>query len=440
MARTRNAAGATASAVALTIFGIGFVVCLVLSILFYVQKQGVMQARDHAQRDLKAYVTPQEGNQPWATELVNQASEREDVQSVVGLLRQKNAELRQLIASSNNDSLESVRGQVEAMRKQIAANSALEMSDNGQALLAITDTLLREVEARSERVTQLENNLADAQKKAGEIQKQMNDVRQAFDKHAQDLDNRVQQASDDVSTYKKKIDQIQQEMSQRLKDVRQGKEDQIAQLQQDKQKLQGQIDKLETELASIREKQKNLNVPNVVRADGHIATVMEGGDKVYIDLGREDHLVKAMSFEVFDPDTLVKPEDYEDVRGKATIEVIEVGQNTSLARIVRRGYSYRGSGVSEGDQIVNVAFQPDATYTFYVHGKFDIEDTGTPTAADRERLQSIIKRWGGRVSDKLDYDVDYVVVGKEPELPDQLPSDVIDPVLIRQHAEQTERV
>ena len=55
---------------------------------------------------------------------------------------------------------------------------------------------------------------------------------------------------------------------------------------------------------------------------------------------------------------------------------------------------------------------------------------------ERKLVDSKIRSWGGVITDDLSYNVDYLVLGIEPPLPDALSANEIDPVLIARNVEQ----
>ncbi|MEM6756327.1 MAG: hypothetical protein AAF586_04100, partial [Planctomycetota bacterium] len=57
---------------------------------------------------------------------------------------------------------------------------------------------------------------------------------------------------------------------------------------------------------------------------------------------------------------------------------------------------------------------------------------GQSSAADRRQIESMIERWGGETVEAFSPDVDFLVLGAEPELPDPLPPGTTDPVLIQE--------
>jgi hypothetical protein len=76
-----------------------------------------------------------------------------------------------------------------------------------------------------------------------------------------------------------------------------------------------------------------------------------------------------------------------------------------------------------------VVYSPYSTFNFHVHGRFDVDKTGQATEDDRQRIERMITRWGGRLMEELTYEVDFLVLGQSPPPPMVLP-DTIDPVEI----------
>ena len=67
--------------------------------------------------------------------------------------------------------------------------------------------------------------------------------------------------------------------------------------------------------------------------------------------------------------------------------------------------------------MANLAFDPTRTYTFAVEGDFDLYGTGKPTADGAAQAKAIIIRFGGKITDQIDLDTDFVVLGAKPAAP-----------------------
>ena len=101
--------------------------------------------------------------------------------------------------------------------------------------------------------------------------------------------------------------------------------------------------------------------------------------------------------------------------GKASIEIIRVGDNSSECRIVR---TEPGAVLQEGDPIENLVYDPHQKYQFDVFGNFDLANTGRPNPADTEVIKRLVAQWGGKLTDKVTPNTDFLVLGAEPVLPE----------------------
>jgi hypothetical protein len=106
--------------------------------------------------------------------------------------------------------------------------------------------------------------------------------------------------------------------------------------------------------------------------------------------------------------------------------VVQVGQNSSECRIV---HLTPGATVAEGDLIANLVYDRNTTYNFVVFGAFDIEQTSAATTEQGEVIKSLVTRWGGHVQPKVNANTDFVVIGKEPEVPALTKEQLDDPLL-----------
>ena len=99
-------------------------------------------------------------------------------------------------------------------------------------------------------------------------------------------------------------------------------------------------------------------------ADGNIIRVVNG-QTVYINLGTGDHLPAGTTFEVYDkidgiPGLGSEPLGPNNMpKGKGSIEVVRVGQNSSECRIV---HMQTGQTLSEGDILGNLVYNKDTQF------------------------------------------------------------------------------
>ena len=155
-------------------------------------------------------------------------------------------------------------------------------------------------------------------------------------------------------------------------------------------------------------------------ADGELIRV-PGNNVCYINLGYGTGVTNGLTFEVYSKLTGVPglpPNVNGDEQlpiGKASIEIIHVGQNSSECRIVK---TQPGQVLTEGDIIENLIYDAHQKYKFDVYGNFDLANTGRPTPADAEVIKRLVTQWGGSLIDKVSPDTDFLVLGSEPVVPD----------------------
>ncbi len=172
----------------------------------------------------------------------------------------------------------------------------------------------------------------------------------------------------------------------------------------------GQAQSLAEELQKkIQEIKPDSFDPNAIltSADGRILRAIPGSDVVYVNLGLTDKVKPGMGFEVYSQAVLAPS----GLRGKASVEVVTVMEDTAECRVTRR---QAGKPIMEGDIVVNVAFERNRKPKFVVRGDFDLDFDGLVDPAGLEQIIGIIRQWGGQIADDLDESVDFVIVGLPP--------------------------
>ncbi len=175
----------------------------------------------------------------------------------------------------------------------------------------------------------------------------------------------------------------------------------------------------ETELNQLRQLvaqwRKNADVA-VGEPDGTILNVDAAAGNVWITLTTTDRIQAGMTFSVYDPRTGVRFGSDDQAMGNGSIEVMKVGERSSLCRITR---TTKGKAIQTGDLIANLVYHNDKTrqFRFVIVGDFDLDGDGIATAAERDRLISMVKSDGGVVDDTVTSQTDYLIMGKPPASP-----------------------
>lgn len=200
---------------------------------------------------------------------------------------------------------------------------------------------------------------------------------------------------------------------------------QIAALTSRNQQLQKQVETVNQKLAQFR---GGVETPTVRQADGRVVR-LAGEGVVYIDLGAGDQISPGLTFEVYDKFQgvpAINPTDEAALPvGKASLEVIRVGNTSSECRVTR---TQGGQQLTEGDLVANIVYDRNTRYAFMVYGNFDLDRNNVASPAEADVVRRLVTQWGGRLADQVNVDTDFVVLGREPVLPTFAQEELEDPI------------
>ncbi len=389
MARARSG-GSPSAAWALTLLGAGFFIFGILATLFFAQKGGLQEQLDTAQSDLGAFVSRAEQNSPQVLEAKGQGG------SVVSVLLARAEDARNDLGSAN----------------QLLDGTKVELA-NATEQLTINKKLLAEAQQKAATAVAGEQAARDTfQAQAAELTTKVGAADKANAQLKQDLDSALAALQGDQASMRVK-------MQQTIDELRLGNDD-----------LDRQLSAAASTISDLRSNRDD-QLAKIAQPDANIVTVTDNGTKAHLNIGRNQKLTLGTTFSVFSPDQLLKLEDDAELEPKAILEVFHLLDNSATARVVQR---QRGRRVEVGDAAVNIVFDPNRTYQFFVSGDFDIGDTGTPKPGDLDRVKSRIRQWDSQVAEDIDYDVDFLVLGKRPKLPRELTgSERSDPIRIQEY-------
>ena len=288
-------------------------------------------------------------------------------------------------------------------------------------------SLLRD---RDQSITNLRRQLTDAQDAAARAQADLQAEVSRVARLVSDqqstiaaLNTEVGQYKAEVETYRSSVGSTIDTNNERVSEMRRQFADDVARLEDSGRRLREENLILAGQLDTLRaERSADLLRPNDEYAlvDGRIVSVNPVDRTAYIDLSRDKRLVIGMTFEVYaDPSTIRPGADGAYPRGKATVEVIQIGDTSSTVRIIREN---RGNPIISGDVLANALYDPNKTYSFVVAGDFDLDGDGVGSDAEFREVQAIINNWGGAVQNDLGGDTDFLVLGERPRIPPQPPA------------------
>jgi hypothetical protein len=421
-----NTQGSRASLVtAVVVFVILFVASAIFAIYFNVQLRSTEKEYSDYKKNYNGVVADTAFTTPEFTALQSLKSDSTSGDSIMDIaLRQRDA-LAQAITGGAVDPA-AVDGVDKSVSDALTAASAKVKSASltlpSKGLISAISFLSNQVSAQQDQIKKLSDQVAQANKDLADANKGIADQNASRDKSIEDI--RTQAAAD----LQKNVDQLAQ-LQALVAQLQKDQSDTAAKDQATAQATQTalaakdqQIAKSITDLKESEDKVANRrpDVSNSVirQPDGKIVR-LPGNDICYINLGEGDQVTPGLTFEVYDRATGVPgipshtTGDESLPIGKASIEITRVDPTSSECRIVSIS---PGAVLSEGDLISNLVYDRNTKYNFYVFGKFDLAESGHPNDADTAIIQRLVTQWGGKLSDQVNVDTDFVVLGAEPQL------------------------
>lgn len=408
MAGKGGSGGMIGAVVAATILAVGFFIAW---IVFFAKANKLQTELTQAHADSSEIVAPGERNSDATRTLVDQA--KLERKTLVAYLSES---MRTSMRKVSGNERETVKTLDEKLAKVAGADTTplLEVIKDRDSRIADLTKSLDEARATAQAAQ------ADLQSEVGRVGKMVADqqatiasMEAELGKYKAEVEEYRKATGDTIGANNVRVDDIRRKAT----DDKASYEDRIAKLTQSNQILAGQLAELRGKTASSSVR---ANDPAAL-VDGRVVGVSPGENTAFIDLRREDRLVLGMTFEVYDGGTLIRPDAEGDYpKGKATLEVIRIGEDTSACRIVRET---RGNPVVRGDAIANAIYDPRKSYAFVVAGDFDLTGDGVATSGERDEVSAIIAAWGGKTLEDITGATDFVVLGERPRLPPAPPPD-----------------
>jgi len=398
--------------VALVLFVFTTVAMLILCIVFYRSSVNERTARDNAENALQEYVAPQERNTDVFARYESAASQQNA--SVAGYLHRELQEAMQWVDGDPSIDVETAQQKFVGLGVEPDGVVRLEFDDTRRNLAATrseVESLQVQLEGRDAEIAELEARLVDAdQARQDEVdgimaqiagyEAQLEDYRRRLDDTIAELNLARQRNAD---RYEGTIEELESENDD---------------LNQELVLMRGRVDELEEILSTSRLRPQR---PDEL-VDGRVIDSAGPNDTVFINRGRRNRIVLGMTFEVYSsPEGIgADPLTGQLTRGKASLQVIGVAEDTSTCKVVRSNVA---QPVVRNDVIANAVYDPEYAFKFLVHGKFDVDQNDVPSEAEANFIRGQILDWGGTVveSSTLPGDLDFLVLGVEPPMPPDLP-------------------
>jgi hypothetical protein len=413
MARTNQSNGTTLSQTLLVISTLLFVISAGMLIVTISQRDEAERERDKVVSELKQYISKEEALSPDLLEIkARPDSHGSSTGTVYHKLQDEINDLKTIIIG--------YPAPTDTLRSEI---SALDIDPHKNAYLISEIKSLRS----QFHAVPYERSLSriEYEAKINDMVASRQQLEQSDRKLIDQLQNTLAQQKNQFIEYQAKVDAQTQQLQTDYKKTLEENSETIAQ----KEKV---IENLRSYFGCIlRRRPPRTNMPELA-SKGSILVAGNDQSLVQINRGRLEHVTKGLTFEVYDKTTGIVADihDRNNLHGKATIEVVGMSEHTADCRVVRLDHESR---LVEGDVLGNVVYDPQAHYKFVVFGDFDLYHAGQATSMDRQQIETMITTWGGVLQKAVNNDTDYLVLGEVPLLPDPLPSDTVDPVVLQRH-------
>lgn len=427
--------------VTISLLGLTTVTFLVLSIFLWAEYQETTRELEAAQAVNSDIIRPDEREIAAIRDLI-QLAEREN-KTLVRFLADSRRETMELLSGFPGDSLADVQQRAEGFELRQSADG--EVQTLGGALAAsgsffgVLEDLRGERDDLVERAFGAEDARDLAESELTRRSDQFEQFRESQLAAVAALQAQIGELREDSQSYREGIRQAElnyatrlQELESEAMDVERTLQGRIETLDKDNLILQDTVSRLRLEQDDERLKPR----AEGSLVDGTVVGVNAGDREVFVSLGRKDNIVLGMTFTVYGDGTQIRPNPRtgEYPRGKATVEIISIDEDTSRGRILTEA---RGNPAVVGDVIANAVYDPGKVYKLMVLGNFPSAGGSVATSEGADEIRALLADWGAQVTDELSGDIDFLVLGERPRVPQEPPVDA--PIEIFEEFRRQER-
>jgi len=285
---------------------------------------------------------------------------------------------------------------------QIIGNLTAELENTKKAKLA-TEEQLNDLQERFDSATKTNSEKEQVHlSEKNKLQQQVNQIQANYD----DLQARLEKSTtDQIDTYRKQLE----EATANLKTLN----DELLKTQAELKMAEDIMKRAQQEVRDIKPPPDHEVLAH--RPDGKIILIDDQAKVVHLNIGSKQHVYRGLTFTVYDRSGSIP----KDGKGKAEIEIYDVAETYSAARITR---SETKKPILLGDIVANLIWNSDKTNVFVIAGDFDLDNDGNIDRNATGRITALVEKWGGRVADTISIDTDFLLLGGQPQVPQQQPT------------------
>lgn len=408
---------------ALVIFVVLF---LVATVLFFTTNADLQVARKQntdLQGKYKDVIKPTEMADTDYSALKELQTGPDRGRSMFDILKSQREELAKAITGQANTpaakAAESATTTIQSVNKTLEPTGAAAPAGSLNNAVMVLAAAIVERQAQADQLKQQMAQCSDDLKKQTALyQKELDTHRASLETVRGEAKNAVDETTKYRGSKDEQVAGLEKTLSDTVEKDRKALEDLNTQLTA----ANAQIEKLKKEQevalgALARFKVGGTGEAAIRRPDGVISQLGKAGI-VYVNRGLGAQISPGMTFEVYDKNEGVPrlQANNEEIlpAGKASIEITRVSPGSSEARVIKQS---PGSQIYTGDLIANLVYDPNVKFRFKVYGDFDLDQDGKATPQEAEVVKRLIAQWGGIVTDELNIDTDFIIMGKEPVVP-----------------------
>ncbi|MHC4570771.1 MAG: DUF3887 domain-containing protein [Planctomycetota bacterium] len=277
-------------------------------------------------------------------------------------------------------------------------------------------------------IEKLKTKLDNTTNAALALQQQLDELRNRFDDVTAASLEKEQTLLTEKEKFQQQVNDIKQDYNELKALMKQTSDQQVQNLMEqldderaDRKRLNQKLLKTEAELKMAENRMKRAQeklqalVPPpdsevaAYKSDGKVILIDDRAKIVHLNIGSDDRVYRGLTFSIYEKNMPIP----KDGKGKAEIEVFNVGKTFSAARIIR---SEIKRPIIADDIVANLIWDSDKTNVFVVVGEFDLNYDGNIDYDAVDKIKALIKKWGGRVDDDVSIDTDFIVLGRPPQV------------------------
>ena len=400
----------TGVVIALVVFVVLTVALLAISIVLFTGQSAAEKRESEARAELNAFITAGElGRSEVQAMRANAGS-----QSLFSYMSDQGAQIGEFVVGDRGASVSKMRTDLNV--------------PEGQSVRDAMRKVMQERDARSQEANSLRTRSNDLDKEVQSLKAKLADAEKARAAAIAEVTASIEGYKQAAEGYRGSFDSAKAALEQSRADLEARLAGEVSALQTELDTLRAERSVLDGRISALQRKveataTKAANPAALV--DARVVDVDAKSGMLFIDIGSNKRVIPGMTFEVFDDAVAISASADSGSRGKASVQVVKVGETTSTCRVLRGSAS---RPIVKDDVLANAVFNPDYKFKFLVHGKFDANGDGKATSGEADYVKSRIVDWGGELvdGDTLTGDLDFLVLGVEPPMPVALAGDATE--------------